>query len=126
VDLWFGYFFHPNLAGFAGYKSDELDFTFTSDTLGVTTDSKIEVNGPVFGVYGLYPIKETRFVLFGNLSYMMLDSEIDGESTVMPLDLLLSLAEPIQFKTCRLAFQEGINIKVLNQMMGKTPLAELP
>lgn len=81
MDLWFGYFFHPNIAGFAGYKSDELDFTFTSDTLGLTTDSKIKINGPVFGVYGLYPIKETRFVLFGNLSYMMLDSEIDGEST---------------------------------------------
>lgn len=78
LDLSAGYYFHPNVAAFLGYKIMDFDYTmdFTPCVAGVCDDSFSETrNGPVLGVTGHYSINGTRWVLFGNLSYVFLNSE---------------------------------------------------
>ena len=77
MDLSAGYYFHPNVAVFLGYKVVNMDFTFTSADLDVTVDDSLELSGPAFGVSGYYPIGQSRWALFGSLSYLVLDGEWD-------------------------------------------------
>lgn len=80
LDLWVGYYFHRYIGVFVGYKTINLDFTDKSSDLDVSVDTNVKYNGPAFGVTGYYPIGESRWVLFGNLGYVSLDGEVEGES----------------------------------------------
>ena len=77
LDLSAGYYFHPNVAGFIGYKVSDFDYNMTLDTIFGSSEATASEtrNGPVLGVNGHYPIDGTRWVLFGNMSYVMLDAE---------------------------------------------------
>lgn len=81
LDLSAGYYVHPNIAVLLGYKMVNMDFTYSSSDLGVTVDESLELSGPAFGISGHYPIGQSRWVLFGSLSYLVLDGEWeDGTS----------------------------------------------
>ena len=87
IDLSLGYYFHPNLALFLGYKtltiasgqSETLTSSYYDD---ITYESEWEVKlaGPAFGLAGYARIGESRMILFGTLSYVSLESEVDGVS----------------------------------------------
>ncbi|MBI5193963.1 MAG: hypothetical protein HZA08_11050 [Nitrospirae bacterium] len=83
MDISAGYYFHPNVAAFLGYKLMDLKYKMKLDpcVLGVCGDTSKETrNGPVLGVTGHYPIEGSRWVLFGNLSYVFLNSEFKDSS----------------------------------------------
>ena len=89
LDIAIGYYFHPNISVFLGYKNVNIDLTATiteeeTILLDLWKDGSIKesgtIKGPALGVSGNYPIGETNWVLFGSLSYLSLDGEWEGES----------------------------------------------
>ena len=79
LDLSVGYYFHPNIALLLGYKMTDFDYTSDLIDFGSSYDATETRKGPVLGVVGNYRIGESRWSLFGNLSYVMLDSEFKPE-----------------------------------------------
>ena len=82
LDIAIGYYFHPNISVFLGYKNVNIDLTATiteeeTILLDLWKDGSIKesgtIKGPALGVSGNYPIGETNWVLFGSLSYLSLD-----------------------------------------------------
>jgi len=93
VDLSIGYYFHPNLALFLGYKTSNFEFretwTVTETISNYYTDTyeyefedtrEMELSGPALGLTGHFPIGESRWILFGTLSYISLASKFEGEA----------------------------------------------
>lgn len=72
LDISAGYYFHPNIAAFLGYKVSDFDYKFVYSD-GTSLKTTEERSGPVIGVTGHYLINGTRWALFGNLSYVSLD-----------------------------------------------------
>jgi len=70
IDFIAGYMFHPRLGVFVGWKNLKAEFS-ASDTY---------IYGPGVGLTGNYPVRD-NIVLFGSLSYMFLDYEIDPGDT---------------------------------------------
>ena len=82
LDLSLGYYFHPNLALFLGYKTVTITSSDTTTYGTFTSESEWETKlaGPAFGLAGYARLGESRMILFGTLSYVSLESEIDGVS----------------------------------------------
>jgi hypothetical protein len=85
IDLSLGYYFHPNLALFLGYKTLTIASgvyeTLTSsyyDDITYESEWEVKLAGPAFGLAGYARIGESRMILFGTLSYVSLESEVDG------------------------------------------------
>ena len=95
-DIAIGYYIHPNISLFLGYKNVEINEKVTlsmdvqpgsdaeSDEVKSEKkpliDAKVTIKGPAFGVSGNYPIGETNWILFGSLSYLSLEGKSEGES----------------------------------------------
>ena len=94
-DIAVGYYLHPNISVFLGYKNIDADQTITwsydvepfsdadfDDNVSDNDsyDISATIKGPAFGVSGNYPIGETNWILFGSLSYLSLEGESEGES----------------------------------------------
>ena len=94
-DIAIGYYIHPNISVFLGYKNIDIDETATlvenvepfsdADFDGFvdsesSIDSSATIKGPAFGVSGNYRIGESNWILIGSLSYLSLDGESEGES----------------------------------------------
>ena len=82
LDLSVGYYLHPNVAVFLGYKKSEMDFEATETSVGSssTEEQEWEYKGPAIGVTGNFPIGEGGAFLFGTLSYVKLDTDYKFES----------------------------------------------
>ncbi|MEK6651414.1 MAG: hypothetical protein AABY50_00610 [Nitrospirota bacterium] len=77
IDGLAGYYFHPRVGGFVGYKYAHVGMKRTEDYLdnsGNRTDGKTEklsvnIYGPVLGLTANYPLGTTGLTPFANLSY---------------------------------------------------------
>jgi len=91
MDLSIGYYVHPNVGLFLGYKTIEFEikaaatvtetiynyYTYVYEYTGTASD-KADFSGPALGVTMHYPIGRT--ILFGTLSYVSLEGELYGIS----------------------------------------------
>jgi hypothetical protein len=70
LDLVAGYYVHPRVGVLVGYKD-----------IDISGDLDATLKGPVVGVNFNVPIGESRFVIFGNVSYLFLkwEDEFDFE-----------------------------------------------
>lgn len=76
LDLVAGYNLHPNFGAFLGYK--KADFTLTVTCPGCPSDEfDATFSGPVLGLNFNAPLGESRWILFGNMSYLLLEYEDD-------------------------------------------------
>jgi hypothetical protein len=77
LDIWVGYRFHPRASVFLGYKSSRFKQDGKTELNDITSEFSAEINyyGPVVGVNGNYPIKDSGFILFGTFGYAFLDGE---------------------------------------------------
>ena len=82
LDVSIGYFLHPNVAIFLGYKKTEMDWkaTETSDTSTDSNEQEWKYKGPAIGVTGNFPIGSEGAFFFGTLSYAKLDTDYEFES----------------------------------------------
>lgn len=83
LDIWVGYNLYPQISVFLNYKYMQLN-----PDLGEIGGSGVNFNGgtekwtfsgPMLGVDGNYPIKNTGFILFGTFGLAFLSSEIDAD-----------------------------------------------
>ena len=94
-DIAIGYYVHPNISIFLGYKNVDIeekikvawDVEPFSDAYyddikpgEIPFKESGTIKGPAFGVSGNYPIGETNWILLGSLSYLSLDGKWEGES----------------------------------------------
>lgn len=89
LDVAIGYYIHPKISLFLGYKNIDIDVTETieeNETLSIdiwedgSSSYSATIKGPAFGVSGNYPIENTNWILFGSLGYLSLEGESEGES----------------------------------------------
>lgn len=76
MDLSIGYNVHPNIGLFLGYKTTTMELEETTSSGSYTWEN--EFKGPAFGLTAHSRIGESRWLLFGTLSYVSLASTFDG------------------------------------------------
>ena len=77
MDIWVGYYLHPRISAFLGYKRIENNgqLKWYSRTASTKYDETIE--GPVFGVAINFPLADSGFTFFSTLGYAILDGKAD-------------------------------------------------
>lgn len=79
IDLMGGYMFTPRFGAFIGYKYIGGDYTDEWPKGRVWSEAKYSISGPGIGILGNIPLSKT-VLLYGNLSYMSLDFELDPDT----------------------------------------------
>lgn len=90
VDFWAGYRFHPRGSVFLGYKYSKLenDYKVTGELSDGTTVITISgeqdaiLKGPIVGINGNYPFRDSPFILFGTFGYGFLTADLDSSSVI--------------------------------------------
>ncbi len=77
VDAWLGYYVHPRVSIFLGYKYSKMDLSGKLDLLKISITGESFAQGPVIGVNGNYPLGESGLVFFGTLAYASLSTETE-------------------------------------------------
>lgn len=88
IDTSVGYYFHPRLGGFIGYKHAAYEVTNNEEdidnsgtiTARYSTTSMSYVYGPVIGLTANYPLGATGLTPFLNLSYYWLRGSYDDRT----------------------------------------------
>lgn len=111
IDLFAGYYFHPNIAGILGYKSMDFDLKADYIDAGTTETASVKFSGPALGIMGHYLIEGTRWALFGNLSYLILDGEVEGESIDGPSGTAIEFGGAYAVETMPLSVSVGLKIQ---------------
>lgn len=86
VDMYAGYYFHPQIAAILGYKY--ITYDWDDDTQDTYT-------GPAFGVSAFYPTNFYSTAVFGSISYVITsNSEVEGDDAQGPT-VEVGIAGPI-------------------------------
>jgi hypothetical protein len=77
MDIWIGYYLHPRISAFIGYKKIETDGQLKWHTRTASTKYDETIEGPVFGVAINFPLADSGFTFFSTLGYATLDGKAD-------------------------------------------------
>lgn len=77
LDLTAGFYFLPTFGVIGGYKSVTFDFTIPPQPGSGQNSTRVEQSssGPFAGLLGSYALGRTRFALYGNVTYSLLQRD---------------------------------------------------
>lgn len=104
LDLVVGYNVHPRVGALIGYKRADITLKVAVD--GFEDDIDGTFSGPVVGANFNFPIGESRWIIFGNLSYLFLTLDIEGEEEDAP-GFSIELAGAYAFEAAPVSLTAG-------------------
>ena len=120
LDLVVGYNFHPRWGVLLGYKQSKYTTTITCvdefflclpfyGTTQVEFDTT--ASGPVIGVNYNFPIGESRWIIFGNLSFLLLTLDQEGFEEEDAPGYSFELAAAYAFESAPVSLTAGYKIQ---------------